>query len=78
MVHELVTRIKESVSSITEDFVIILVNDCSLDDSWNQILAECAVDKRVKGINLSRKFGQHKAIKAALQYAKGDWVVHGL
>lgn len=75
MVHELVSRIKKNVSPITESFDIILVNDCSPDDSWNAILAECTVDKRVKGINLSRNFGQHKAIRAALQYAKGDWVV---
>jgi dolichol-phosphate mannosyltransferase len=32
-------------------------------------------DKRVKGINLSRNFGQHYAITAGLSYAKGEWVV---
>ncbi len=35
----------------------------------------CAKDSRVKGINLSRNFGQHYAITAGLDYAKGDWVV---
>ena len=75
MVHELVSRIRESVSGITEDFDIILVNDCSPDDSWTMILKECAEDKRVKGINLSRNFGQHKAIRAGLEFAFGDWVV---
>lgn len=75
MVHELVSRIRESVSGITEDFDIILVNDCSPDDSWTMVLKECAEDKRVKGINLSRNFGQHKAIRAGLEFAFGDWVV---
>jgi len=75
MVHELVTRVKENVSKITNDFDIILVNDASPDQSWQMILKECAVDKRVKGINLSRNFGQHRAITAGLNYAKGDWVV---
>ena len=75
MVHELVTRVKKNVSKLTEDFDIILVNDASPDQSWQMILKECAEDKRVKGINLSRNFGQHKAIRAGLNYAKGDWVV---
>lgn len=75
MVHELVRRLKENMSGITEDFDIILVNDASPDFSWAEIQKECAVDTRVKGINLSRNFGQHRAITAGLNYAKGDWVV---
>ena len=75
MVHMLVERIVKSVSTITEDFEIILVNDASPDASWSVIEYECAQDKRVKGINLSRNFGQHYAITAGLHYAKGEWVV---
>ena len=75
MVHELVSRIKENVLKITRDFDIILVNDASPDNSWASILEECNADKRVKGINLSRNFGQHEAILAGLNYAKGHWVV---
>lgn len=75
MVHELVRRVSENVSKITEDFEIILVNDASPDSSWSEIQKECAADTRVKGINLSRNFGQHRAITAGLNYAKGDWVV---
>lgn len=75
MIPELVRRIKESVSSITMEFEIILVNDASPDDTWAAIARECAADPRVKGINLSRNFGQHYAISAGLKYAKGDWVV---
>jgi dolichol-phosphate mannosyltransferase len=75
MVHMLVERIVKSVTTITEDFEIILVNDASPDASWSVIEHECAQDKRVKGINLSRNFGQHYAITAGLHYAKGEWVV---
>ena len=75
MVEELVSRIKASVSSITENYEIILVNDGSPDDSWEEISKACAADSRVKGLNLSRNFGQHYAISAGLAYAKGDWVV---
>ena len=75
MVSELVRRVKESVSKITEDFEIILVNDASPDNTWEEIEKECAKDKRVKGLDLSRNFGQHYAITAGLNYAKGEWVV---
>jgi len=75
MVKELVDRIVASVSPITDDFEIILVNDASPDNTWSEIEKVCAKNKRVKGLNLSRNFGQHYAITAGLNYAKGDWVV---
>jgi dolichol-phosphate mannosyltransferase len=75
IVEELVRQVKESVSTITEDFEIILVNDASPDNSWAKIALECENDIRVKGIDLSRNFGQHYAITAGLSYAKGEWVV---
>ena len=75
IVSELVRQLHESLSTITDDYEIVLVNDASPDNSWLAIRAECEKDKRVKGINLSRNFGQHYAITAGLSYAKGEWVV---
>lgn len=75
MVSELVRRIVENVETITSDYEIILVNDSSPDNSWAEIEKECAKNTKVKGINLSRNFGQHYAITAGLNYAKGKWVV---
>ena len=75
MVSELVRRIRESVSPITEDFEIILVNDASPDNTWSEIEKQCAADKRVKGLDLSRNFGENYAITAGLHFASGDWIV---
>ena len=75
MVAELVRRNVESVSTITDDYEIILVNDASPDKTWDEIVKQCTINPKVKGINLSRNFGQHYAITAGLHYAKGDWVV---
>lgn len=75
IVSELVRQIKESLKTITEDYEIILVNDASPDNSWQAIQNECTKDKCVKGIDLSRNFGQHYAITAGLSFAKGEWVV---
>lgn len=75
MVEQLVERISKSVSTITPDYEIILVNDASPDNSWLKIKELCANNNRVKGINLSRNFGQHYAISAGLSLCSGEWIV---
>lgn len=72
---ELYKRLKASLSEITEDYEIILVNDNCPQNSWETIMEICQKDFQVKGIELSRNFGQMKAILAGLDYASGDWVV---
>lgn len=75
MLDELVRRITEAVGTITGDYEIILVNDCSPDNSLEKIKEICAVNTKVKGVNLSRNFGQHYAITAGLSKSSGEWVV---
>jgi len=75
IVHELVKEVKAAVEPITTDFEIILVNDCSPDNSWAKIKEVSEGDYRVKGVHLSRNFGQHYAITAGLNFTKGDWVI---
>ena len=75
IIPELVKRIVESVSKITEDFEVILVEDGCPENSWEAITQECKKDKRIKGIKLSRNFGQHYAITAGLDHVNGDWIV---
>ena len=43
--------------------------------AWEVIIALASQDSRVKGIQLSRNFGQHYAITAGLEYATGEWIV---
>ncbi|MBC8342632.1 MAG: glycosyltransferase family 2 protein [Bacteroidetes bacterium] len=75
IVDELVKRIKVEISKITDNYEIILVEDGSPDQSWEKIEENCNAEKRVKGIKLSRNFGQHYAITAGLQESNGDYVV---
>lgn len=75
IVDELIRRIHASVSGITADYEIILVEDGGGDQSWERIQSNIAVDNRVKGIKLSRNFGQHSAITAGLDHCKGAWIV---
>jgi len=73
--YELYSRLKETLEKITIDFEIILVNDASPDNAWETIVELAGKDNRVKGINLSRNFGQHYAITAGLDHCRGEWVV---
>ena len=75
MMDELVRRIEDNVKPITDDYEIVLVNDCSPDNSWSKILEICKTHSHVKGVNLSRNFGQHYAITAGLSKTSGEWVV---
>ncbi len=72
---ELCSRITAALEKISADFEIILVNDASPDGSWETIGELAKKDSRVKGINLSRNFGQHYAITAGLEHCHGEWVV---
>lgn len=74
-VSALVSRIRDAVEPLTGDFEIVLVDDGSPDGSWEAIARECERDRRVKGVRLSRNFGQHAAITAALTFATGQYVV---
>ena len=72
---KLYERLLKTLTEITEEFEIIMVNDASPDNAWPAIKKLALHDERVKGINFSRNFGQHRAITAGLDYAQGDWVV---
>lgn len=73
--EELHRRLVTSLEGITPDYEIILVNDNCPQNSW-EIIKQIAVrDSHVKGIDLSRNFGQIRAITAGLHYAEGEWVV---
>ncbi len=72
---ELVARLDQSLSEITDSFEVILVDDGCPWDSWSVVEELVQKHTFVKGIKLSRNFGQHYAITAGLDYAQGKWVV---
>ena len=72
----LCTRLEQTLTRCVADaYEIILINDASPDDCWADIVRIATADERIKGVNLSRNFGQHNAITAGLSYASGEWVV---
>lgn len=75
IVDELVSRLTHHLDTITPHYEIILVEDGSPDQSWEKIVLNAAQDLRVKGIKLSRNFGQHYAITAGIDHCSGEWIV---
>lgn len=74
-VEELTDRLQRVLTGISEEYEIIYINDSSPENDWKIVQDECSKDIRVKGICLSRNFGQHYAITAGLKHASGKWIV---
>src|SRR5258708_4637731 len=72
--RELHQRLTASALHIAEDYEIILVNDASPDDALTIAIQLFKADGHVRVIDLSRNFGQHRALMVGLQHARGDLV----
>lgn len=57
------------------DYEIVLVNDCSPDDTFEVIRMLCAKRTDICGVNLARNFGQHAALMAGFAHTRGEIVV---
>lgn len=73
--HELYRRLVPALESVSQDFEIVMVEDCGGDRSWGIIRELAKADPRVRGIQFSRNFGQHYGITAGLDHCSGDWAV---
>uniref|UniRef100_UPI004047D987 glycosyltransferase family 2 protein n=2 Tax=Roseivirga sp. TaxID=1964215 RepID=UPI004047D987 len=75
IVEELVDRIVLACTSVGYDYEIILVEDGSPDNSWEEIVKTCKRNPLIRGVKLSRNFGQHAAITCGIEIAKGDFLI---
>ena len=72
---ELAKRLTDVLNNSGRTYEIILVNDCSPDNSWQKITELCEIYDRLKGINLRKNFGQDSAIMAGLNHSSGESVI---
>src|SRR4051812_19272065 len=75
LVADLVKAIQEAVRDLGCSYEIILVDDRSGDQSWLRICEQATRFPEVKGVRLSRNFGQQIAMSAGISYARGNYVV---
>lgn len=73
--EQLCQQLEPVLDNLTRRYEIILVDDRSPDNSWSQLPSLQARHPSVKGIRLSRNYGQHIAITAGLAEARGDCAV---
>ena len=74
-IGKVVAEIAATMGELAREYEIILVNDCSPDDTYDVICDIAREDGHVKGLNLAKNFGQHAAIMAGLSYTTGDVLV---
>lgn len=68
-------RIVAALELAEPNFEIVFVEDCGGDDSWTVIKELSGQDARVKGIRLSRNYGQHNALLCGIRAAHGQVIV---
>jgi len=72
---KLYERVAAAVAQIPASFELIFVDDCGPGHPWDLINEIAQRDSRVIGLKLSRNFGQHSAIMAGADAARGNWLV---
>ena len=72
IIPELIRQVEEELTKITTSYEIILIEDCSKDNSWEEINRIAKNNNKIKAVKFSKNFGQHIAIKAGIELAKGD------
>ncbi|WP_144144808.1 glycosyltransferase family 2 protein [Paraburkholderia sp. BCC1884] len=73
--EELCARLDKVLREIVSSHEIVIVDDRSPDNSWPLVQSLSQRYPEVRGVRLSRNFGQQLAITAGLQAACGDSVV---
>lgn len=63
----------EAMESYT--YEILLINDCSPDDTFGTIRRLCEENENITGINLAKNFGQHSALMAGFHHVSGDLII---
>jgi dolichol-phosphate mannosyltransferase len=68
-------RIRSAAAGWDVDYELLCVDDGSSDATWRLIEQAAAADDRVRGVRLSRNFGQQAAVSAGMHHAGGQALV---
>ncbi|MGL6402523.1 undecaprenyl-phosphate 4-deoxy-4-formamido-L-arabinose transferase [Aeromonas hydrophila] len=72
----LLSRVTSACDLLSQDYEVILIDDGSHDGSTELIRDAAAVEgSKLVGVLLNRNYGQHAAIMAGFETAKGDLVI---
>ena len=71
LINELFIQLKNNYKS----YEVILIDDKSVDSTWEVVTKLCKVHNWIKAIKLRKNVGQHNAILAGLRFADGQYIV---
>lgn len=74
-IRDFLAVVRQTLSEVTDDYEIVFAADPCTDQTVEIIEQENRIDRRVKAIVMSRRFGQPSATLAGLRYASGDAVI---
>jgi len=72
---DLANRLGLALSNAAPAFELVLVNDGSRDRSWDVIAHLATIHPWLRGINLTRNYGQHNALLCGVRAARYEVVV---
>jgi len=76
VLDELIKRLENTLNPLDLEYELIFVNDSSTDGSLDILLEHRQQNKRIKIINVSRRFGVSPCVMAGFKHATGDAVVY--
>jgi glycosyltransferase involved in cell wall biosynthesis len=74
-VTDLYARLKAVMEASGETFEMVLVDDGSIDGTFNLLSEIAAVDSRVTVVKLRRNFGQTAGLAAGFDHARGEYII---
>lgn len=76
MIGKVIEEINTTMKGMPQySYEVVLINDCSPDNTYGAIKGLAEQYSFVKGINLARNFGQHAALMAGFHHVTGDVIV---
>lgn len=72
---ELHRRLTEVFDARAQAVEMLFIEDCGGDDSWDVVKRLSEADQRVRGMRMSRNYGQHNALLCGIRAARGDVIV---
>ena len=72
---KLIARLEPVLADVSDRYEIVLVDDCSQDNTWQRIEGLAAAHGGVRGIRLMRNYGQHNALLCGIRTARYATIV---
>ena len=75
LLTDLASELSEAFDELDYRFEIIFVEDGSPDESLEELCRLQGTDDRIRVVELAGNFGQHAALSAGFEHARGDFIV---